>query len=90
MKRPSAELELEDEAEHLILQGRRLLLSRAVPQRELKQWSWRELLTRRTLEDRKLTTKDKRNLYLLDEGWLEEENRGGCSDQGWRRGGGRM
>lgn len=36
----------------------------------------------RTLNERELAKKDNRNLYLLQEGFINEENRGTMNDRG--------
>ena len=39
-------------------------------------------LRNRTINERELSQKDNRNLYLLQEGFISEENRGTMNDRG--------
>lgn len=41
-----------------------------------------DYITYRTLNERELAKKDNRNLYLLQEGFINEENRGTMNDRG--------
>ena len=40
------------------------------------------VLENRTIHEREMAQKDQRNLYLLQEGFINEENRGSMNDRG--------